>query len=139
MFPLKICYHMRAKLQAVSAKLIRNKQCGDWHFGKRDSILAFSAKMDDPRSEVAVGIHEFIEAWLCRDAGITDEQVTQFDLTFELERSEGLHSEDEENGDDPRAPYREQHQAATKVEKVVCEVLGLSWDDHCKNVAKVFQ
>ena len=137
-FPVKICYHLRAKLQSVSTALIRNKQCGDWRFGKRGSIVALSARMEDPRSEVAVSIHEFIEAWLCRDAEISDEEVTAFDLKFELERTEGLHSDSAENGDDPRAPYRKQHVAATKVEKAVCKALGLSWADHCKNVEKLF-
>jgi hypothetical protein len=30
-------------------------------------------------------------------------------------------------GDDPAAPYYAAHQAATKVEKVLCKVLGLDW------------
>jgi hypothetical protein len=127
-----------AELGAIPAKLIRADQAGDWMYDKDYTILAYSAQMDDERSELAVAIHELIEAYMCRDAGVTDEQVTKFDFMYERERAEGKHGPLDEAGDDERAPYRVQHEAATIVEKSVCFVLGLSWKQHEVNVAQIW-
>ena len=124
-----------ARLKTAPFNQLRNAQCGDWRI-RRGTIEALSAYMSDERSELAVAIHELIEAWLCRrDMGKdADAQVTAFDALFEEERARGLHRADAENGDDPRAPYQRQHQSATAVERAVCSALGLSWSQHTRNV-----
>ena len=84
--------------------------------------------MPDWRSELAVAIHEsVVEAVACVEKEISEVDVTKFDLKFEDERDAGQQTETAEPGDDKRAPYFEQHKAATFVEKEVCGQLSLSW------------
>jgi hypothetical protein len=128
-----------AKLEVYPKEMIRADQAGDWGCARGGvEIVAASAEMSDRRSELAVCIHELIEAWMCREKGITDQQVTKFDYMFERERAEGKHGPFDEAGDDPRAPYRVQHEAATIVEKAVVFVLGLPWREHEANVNAIF-
>lgn len=111
----------------------RNSQCGDWaedEYG--DIYITISPMARD--SYVAVAIHEIIEKLLCDRARVEDGAVTKFDYKFERERAMGLQYEDAEAGDDHRAPYREQHQAATFVERAVCGALGLTWEEHSSNI-----
>lgn len=125
-----------AILTTSSLHRIRNNQAGDWRIGKH--IVATSARMSSQDSELAVAIHELIEAWICSRDGITDEQVTEFDAMFEREREEGQHSQFAEAGDDPRAIYFRAHQRATEVERSVCEALNLLWSQHENNVNELF-
>lgn len=81
-------------------------------------------------SDVAVAIHELVEAIHCEMTGTTELEVCQHDRQFEAERVVGRHSEDAEPGDDPRAPYRESHQRANHVERAVCHALDVIWEDH---------
>lgn len=82
--------------------------------------------------ELLVAIHELVEMHLCKKAGVTDAVVTAFDMCFEHDRAHGL--EDGEPGDDPTAPYHDQHLAATTVEKCLAAVLGVEWDAYAKTV-----
>jgi hypothetical protein len=125
-------------LKSVPLRHIRNNQCGDWRVHK-NKILALTAQMEDPRSELLVAMHEAIEAFLCDRAGITDAQVTDFDALYESERERELHGDSDEAGDDQRAPYRAQHLAATAVERAAAQALGITWDDHERNVADLFE
>lgn len=124
-------------IQTSPPNLIRNLQVGDWHYSVASVAALVSLAIRDPDSQLAIGIHELIEAWMCRKVGITDEAVCEFDETYEAERAEGKHSEDEEPGDDPRCPYREQHAAATFVERAVCAAIGLPWKIHCQILNRV--
>lgn len=126
-----------AILKTAPLNKIRNNQAGDWTIGKH--INAISAKMSSPESELGVSIHELIEAWRCRQLGVTDQQVTEFDAMFEKEREEGKHGQFDEAGDDPRAPYFHAHQGATSVEREVCKALGLPWEQHEANVNSLFE
>lgn len=113
----------------------RYETVGDWRFTPNERGLNVKVSaMGDWRSEFAVAVHEAVEALLCREHGVSDEMVTEFDLGFERERALGDHGPEDEPGDDPRAPYREEHAAATEVERTVCEALGLGWAEHERNV-----
>jgi hypothetical protein len=131
---------MNDKLPQVLLKVIphecqRYETVGDWHFTPNERVLNVRVSaMGDWRSEFAVGVHEAIEAMLCREHGVTDEVVTEFDMQFERERALGEHTPEAEPGDDLRAPYREEHVMATAVEQTVCTALGLSWEQHERNV-----
>jgi hypothetical protein len=47
--------------------------------------------------------------------------VDDFDAQFTEER----HGDDDEPGDDPRAPYRRQHRAAMLIEHMMASFMGL--------------
>lgn len=109
---------------------VRNQQCGDWTYDEAGDITIVVRKMRDQRSVLAVAIHELIEAFMCREGSITDDQVCAHDEMFEKERAEGKHTEVAEPGDDIRAIYRHEHQKATDVEMCVCRALDLPWSEH---------
>jgi len=109
---------------------------GDWRFWTNGSLEATVSQMGDPDGELVVLIHELVEGYLCRKNGISSEEVSDFDRIFEAERENGKHTALAEPGDDPRAPYRKEHQAATIVEMLVLHMLGGSWPDHCQEILK---
>ena len=120
---------MMIQVRSTPQAHIRADQVGDWWF-TRLSIVVHVLETMSPESQLAVAIHELVEAYLCREHGVSDKAVVAFDEQYEKERKEGKHSSADEPGDDPAAPYREEHRAATMVEKAVCEALGLSWQEH---------
>jgi hypothetical protein len=71
-----------------------------------------------------IGIHEAVEAWLCQKRGITERQVNKFDMDYEKNRKKGDLSEP---GNDPMAPYFNEHQFATHIEKMLAREMGIDW------------
>jgi hypothetical protein len=120
---------MNVRIHSVPQHLIRSNQVGDWWYNENDIAVHVLETMS-PDSQLAVAIHELIEAWECRRHGITDKDVTAFDDQYEAERKEGKHRHDDEPGDDPRSPYRREHAAATHVERAVCAAVNLTWTTH---------
>jgi len=113
-----------------------------------DCLIVTVSEMGDWRAEALVGVHELIEALLCRNDGVSEQAVCDFDREFEAARetAETVRSfgrseevfefrgrdvpDDAEPGDDPDAPYARQHNFATAVERMLCAALGLSWHDY---------
>src|ERR1019366_3903005 len=90
-------------------------ECGDWFYdADSDELTIFINKMADWRSELAVTVHEAVEAVACLANEIDQTDVDYFDKKFYLEHDDG------EAGDDIAAPYRTQHIMASFVEKEVC-------------------
>lgn len=121
---------MRCIISTVPKEFVRASQVGDWDYGPDTIISSVSLEITDPDAQLAIGIHELVEAYLCRRHGITDADVVKFDLQYEQERKEGKHDELAEPGDAEDAPYRQEHMAATHVERAVCAALGLDWEKH---------
>ena len=71
-------------------------------------------------------IHELIEAYLTKRAGIPEEDITDFDRRFEVRRAKNEVGPDDEPGDDPTAPYFKQHQCAIMIENLLCGELGIN-------------
>jgi hypothetical protein len=110
----------------------RYETVGDWLPGRPAEIRV--SKMKDQRYVFLVALHEMVEYELCRMHGIKDEEVVAFDMNFEAERRRNLHSIESEPGNDPRAPYRNEHEFATTVEMMVAHKLGVSWSDYEKTI-----
>jgi len=115
----------------------RNDGLGDYreHFDGVWDICA--TRLSNPRFTDLILIHEFIETILIRAAGIPEPDIDAFDAQFEELRGQGFIDNDAEPGDDQNAPYYQAHQIATRIEKIACEALGLSWTDYekeCENV-----
>ena len=115
----------------------RYKTVGDY-FEDREGKMQF--RVSDMRNsdyEFLVLIHELIEWYLCRRAGVKIEDIDAFDMKFEREREEGKHSDDAEPGDHPSAPYGWAHRFATKIEKKLAKRLGVDWGTYDKRVASL--
>ena len=110
--------------KAIDPGAIRYSTCGDWEFLPSGTLHAsvpdYGAKHD---SAFLVALHEIVEGWLCKKDGVQEFEVSGFDKN---------HPELEEPGDSPDAPYHKQHMVATAVERLVCDALGLNWDEHEK-------
>jgi hypothetical protein len=94
----------------------KGKDPKEW--SDKDTLVIRVSSLSDWRYEALVGLHEAIEALLCKQAGVTEEQVDQFDLNF---KGEG------EPGNDPLAPYCQQHQVATVIETTLAQELDVDW------------
>jgi hypothetical protein len=86
--------------------------------------------MGDWKLNSLVAEHELHEYLLCRSRGIPEWSITSFDMEFDTEVVMGLHGEDDEPGDDPRAPYFHEHQSASIVESVLRMGFGISPEEY---------
>lgn len=121
---------MEITLKSTPQELIRASQCGDWMTNDGQNITVHVLENIPLDSRLAVAIHELVEGYLCCKNQVTDQDVVTFDEQYEKERAQGRHGNAEEPGDDPCAPYRTEHRAATRVEREVCRALGISWLEH---------
>ncbi len=108
---------------------------GDWIPG--EPVRIHVSKMKDERYVFLVALHELIEYELCRMNGITDREVAEFDTIFENERRARLHSLEAEPGNDPRAPYRDEHGFATMIERMVAQKMGVSWPAYERTIVSL--
>lgn len=126
---------MRVVIDTIPHAAQRYDTIGDY---SPDSMGGLHIKVSDlgnPDYEFLVAIHELAEAWLCRKRGISDDEITGFDVAFESARLSGDTSEP---GDDPSAPYENEHCIATAVERLMCAALGIKWADYeaaCRKVS----
>jgi hypothetical protein len=81
-----------------------------------------------------VAIHELVELYLCDKRGIKEEDISAFDIAFEKEREEGKHTDEEEPGYAPGAPYKNEHFFAEAVERLVAGQLDVDWKTYDKTV-----
>lgn len=123
----------------VSIKVIpHNDQAyetpGDWRFTENGDLNIFVSELGDWRQEMLIAIHELIEVCLCKQRGIAQADVDEFDIQFEKDRRNGIHGPNDEPGDDPAAPYRKEHFFATNLEALISAELGVDWNQYEKAV-----
>ena len=104
---------------------------GDWQL-KPDGLHIFVSRMSDQRYEFLVGMHEAIEAYLCKQAGISQVAVDRFDRAYERRRKPG---DEREPGDNPKAPYHKEHMFASRVERMLADQLGVNWGAYDREVS----
>ena len=92
------------------------------------------SSMGDWRYEFLVTIHELVELAYCRHSGISEQEITRFDLEYEKARPEGDVSEP---GDSPLAPYHKQHKFATFIERAMAFVLDVDWVKYSQYVEEM--
>ncbi len=112
----------------------RYDTAGDWFYGIVDSQPVLVIRVSSTgawQSDMLVALHELVEAILCRNDGIGQELVDNFDMMFTPAPGAG------EPGDAPAAPYRNQHCFAMAVERMVCAAMKRSWTEHEANLEKL--
>ena len=123
--------HIQFKVEALDIKAMRYYTPGDYEVDKDEALLRVTVTTMPYVSEMAVALHEIVEATLCRVAGITEKEVFDFDQMWNEEQG---HLYGEEPGADLRAPYRDQHLKAEEIERLFVEAAGMDWQEHCQNV-----
>ena len=97
----------------------RYETVGDWQIGAFENINIKVSNMNNPTYEFLVGIHELIEAMLCKQYGITEEVVDSWDMD---------HLDSNDPGSIPGCPYYRQHFLATIIERMLADELEVDWD-----------
>ena len=127
---------MNRKVDFLISQVPHSKQryetVGDWIPGRPAEIRV--SRMKDQRYVFLVALHEMIEYELCKKNGISDNEVVAFDVNFEAERRRNMHPVEAEPGNDPRAPYRNEHDFATMIEMMVAQKLGVKWSAYEKTL-----
>lgn len=114
---------MRINIQFIDHQLQRYETAGD--YWEEDGTLQIRVSLlPDDRMMWAIAIHELIESLICKWLGISEEAITHFDEVYEERRP--LNNE-EEPGDDSRAPYHLPHGFATAAERIFAAAVGLNW------------
>lgn len=109
----------------IPHKSQRYPTVGDWQTGRGPDFNIKVSSMPDWRHEFLVALHELLEAALCYHRHISDAEVTAFDVSY---TGEG------EPGDDPGAPYRNEHIYATSIERLVAAELEVDWAEYEKEL-----
>jgi len=104
----------------------RYSTAGDWRFDARGNLLITVSKMGNPLFEFLVAYHELVEVMLCKQRGITEKQVDDFDMNWK--EHDGL----VEPGADPAAPYHAEHMFAMGAEYAMLYQLGVDRDAYEK-------
>lgn len=114
-------------VKSVPHKKQRYNTCGDY-FNKGGEMHVRISRMNADH-EFLVLVHELVEWYLTNKKGVTIEQIDAFDMAFERDRKD-----DSEPGDDPAAPYYDEHQIATKIERELADYLAIDWAKYDANV-----
>lgn len=122
---------MRILIETIDHKDQRYPTCGDYRYLPDGTLYITVSSMGDERYETLVALHEFCEERLTKWKGITEEEISLFDLKFESNRKEG-------NWDEPGfatdAPYREAHTISTGIEMIMAANGNINWSEYDKIV-----
>ena len=102
----------------------RYPTAGDWQFDENGNLTITVSNMGHWRNEFLVALHEMVEAAMCKQDRISQEQVDHFDMTWEPQ------DDLSEPGDDPRSPYHLHHVVALAIEYGVGAALGVDMGKH---------
>jgi hypothetical protein len=116
---------MNAIIETIPHDKQRYETVGDWVI-IADTIMVKVSNLGDEYQNILIGIHELIEAVLCKRRGITEVIVDDYDMTYD--------GPCEEPGADPNCPYFKEHIFATAVEKSLAHELGISWEEYEKAI-----
>ena len=119
---------MRILIETLPHAEQRYDTCGDWveqadgTWHIRVSELPKFKALFPEKFAFLVAFHELVEMALCTASGVTAKEVDAFDLVYAGSR--------EEPGDDEDAPYYDQHQLATGLERTMAALLGVDWTEY---------
>lgn len=118
---------MKIIIETIPHEQHRYTTVGDWYYDEDGTLRIKISKLSEEKREWLIAIHELIEVLTCKLDGVTQDQVDKFDKEFEDNRPEG---NEDEPGDDPFAPYRDQHCLATGVERLLAAKWNVGWKEY---------
>jgi len=120
---------MNIIIKTIPHKEQRYDTVGDYFTDDDGTIQMRISELGDNRMNILIAIHELYEKFACQAKGITDEQIDEFDINYD--------GDYDECGQDPSAPYHQEHMDATEVEKLACEKFGFNWEEYDKIVMEL--
>ena len=127
---------MRIVIETIPHKSHRYSTCGDYFMDAEGTLQIRVSEEMPETSQGLVILHELAEMLMCRANGVSIKSIDDFDMNFEANRKPGDLSEP---GDQPDAPYRDQHNIASGIERIVCAQMGVGFLEHEKAVDALFQ
>lgn len=128
---------MRIIIETIPHSQQRYDTCGDYWTMADGSKRIVVSDMKNEDYAFLVGIHELVEMYLTERRGIKEPDITSFDVSFEKQRARKERGEFDEPGDAPDAPYQNEHNFATGIERLVAAALGVKWADYDNAVVKL--
>jgi len=115
-------------IKTIPVEKQRYNTAGD--YWETDSEIHFRiSKQQDERSEVAILLHELIEFFLTKQHGITEKEITEYDLAWEEKFNRGEVKADEP-GSEPGCIYGDEHNISLIIERIYCMAAGVDWTKH---------
>lgn len=123
----------KVTIEVVAHENQRYPTAGDWVMDGED-LMIFVSETGNDNYNYLLMVHELVEALLCERDDIEQSLVDKFDRNYEKKRKKGDLSEP---GDNPNAPYYEQHQVATLAEKIVALQMLIDWPSYEDKINKL--
>jgi hypothetical protein len=118
------------RIEFLDKEQMRYATCGDY-FEEKDRFVIQVCKQGDPKANLLIALHEFIEYALVTDRDIKEEDIMAFDLEW---NKKFPYVKASEPGDEPGCPYRNQHRIAENFERQLATYLGVDWDLYEQNL-----
>jgi hypothetical protein len=107
----------------------RYSTSGDWYYDEHNDLVIAVTNDAEPNpteeTQLLVAVHELVEALLCRRRRIPQKMVDDFDLNFKGQEDCLACGDWAEPGDDPAAPYCQEHRFAMIVEHMLAHEMGV--------------
>jgi hypothetical protein len=123
---------MKINIETIPHANQRYPTVGDYWDDPDGVVQVRVSDMKDWRYEALVAVHELVEMFLTKARGIDEAVISDFDISFEKSRVEGMVSG--EPGDHEHAPYRREHFFATNLERLLAAELGVDWFHYDRDV-----
>ena len=108
--------------------------CGNYQETDDGLLVIFITEQINQDYVNLIFFHEMIEWWLCKIRKISEESISNFDIEWNRRLSTGEKGLKDEPGNELNAPYHREHMFATKMEKQLCEQMGLNWKEYETNL-----
>lgn len=118
---------MKIVIETVPHNEQRYETVGDYWWDNETLHIRVS-ETGNTNYDYLIAIHELVEAVLCEYRGVSVEDIDKFDI---------LHPELIEPGDHPQAPYQNEHNFATAVERMICAAMGIKWQEYDQTLDKL--
>lgn len=127
---------MKISIHTIPHAKQRYDTVGDYYV-KGGTLHVLISEMQDWRYEFLAALHELAEFFFTKNDGVTEREITIFDINYEKDRSRGKYTSDQEPGNDPDAPYRKQHFVADIIERTAAMALGIDWGKYSAAVSRL--
>lgn len=120
-------------LPSITVNFIEHRRqrydtCGDYQRAGNLCWWVTISKLKDWRYEALVLIHELVEVFLCKHHKISWQTIDKWDLA---------HPDSDDPGAIRDCPYRKEHMAATRIERLLALLLGVSWKEYEQALGKL--
>jgi len=116
-------------IQTIPGEDQRYPTCGDYQELEGAYIVSIT-KQDNYDYEFLIAIHELVEMWITSKRGISELDVTDYDIQWENRPQPKA----DEPGNEEDSPYKKEHRFAENIERQIAHEIGIDWDQYSKDL-----